>query len=256
MAAAFATFGNGGKYYKPYSYYEVKNNQGEVILQNKPEDNYEQVITPETAYVMNEMLQTVYYGTGGTGRGYAVTNHRTFGKTGTTSNNYDRWCVGGTAYYIAAVWYGYDYNKTVQASGSPAGRIFQNIMNEAHKNLAPKEFEKYTDNVIMAAYCVNSGHLASDKCSSQAYGWYKASNLPARCTNCYIYGDAIGEEGPTEPNETTTNQNGEGETKPPVTTTPTEPTTQPVIPDIPNIPEIPTIPEIPSELDIPIPGIP
>ena len=262
MAAAFATFGNGGKYYKPYSYYEVKNNQGEVILQNKPEDNFEQAISPETAYVMNEMLQTVYYGSGGTGRGYAVTNHRTFGKTGTTSNNYDRWCVGGTSYYVAAVWYGYDYNKTVQASGSPAGRIFQNIMNEAHKGLEPKEFEKYTDDVIKAAYCVNSGRLAGEQCSSVAYGWYKTSNVPARCTNCYIYGDAIGEDGgeevSTDPAETTTDQNGEGTTtKPPVITNPTETTNpQPVIPDLPNIPELPTIPELPSELDIPIPGIP
>ena len=83
MAAAFSSFGNGGKYYEPYCYYEVKDNKGEVILQKKADDDYEQIISPETAYVMNQMLQTVFYGSGGTARGYAVANHRTFGKTGT-----------------------------------------------------------------------------------------------------------------------------------------------------------------------------
>lgn len=32
MAAAFATFGNGGKYYKPYCYYEVTDSSGENII--------------------------------------------------------------------------------------------------------------------------------------------------------------------------------------------------------------------------------
>ncbi|MBR5201978.1 MAG: transglycosylase domain-containing protein [Clostridia bacterium] len=182
MAAAFATFGNGGKYYEPYSYYEVKNSAGEVILQNKPEG--EQVISAETSFVMNQLLRTVFYGSMGTARGYDVSGFTTFGKTGTTTSNNDRWCVAGTPYYISAVWFGYDYNKEITATGNPAGVIFETVMNRVHKNLAAKSFEQYTDKVLQLSYCMETGLLASDKCPKVAAGWYKSSMIPAKCATC------------------------------------------------------------------------
>lgn len=240
MAAAFASFGNGGKYYEPYCYYEVKNNKGEVILQHK-EDEYEQIISPETSYVMNQMLQTVFYGAGGTARGYAVDGHRTFGKTGTTTNNFDRWCVAGTSYYISAVWFGYDYNKEIKASGSPAGRVFQEVMNRVHEDLEAKEFEKYSDDVVRRSYCTSSGLIAGDSCSSTASGWYKVSNIPATCKNC-SGGKVDEEEEPTSGTSTTPE-------KPPVSEPTTESPTTPQIPTPSNpngsvvVPEIPSIPQ-------------
>ena len=246
MAAAFSSFGNGGKYYEPYCYYEVKDNKGEVILQKKADDDYEQIISPETAYVMNQMLQTVFYGSGGTARGYAVANHRTFGKTGTTTSNKDRWCVAGTSHYIAAVWFGYDYNKQIQGSGSPAGQIFENVMNKIHKDLPQKEFEKYTDDVVKLTYCTGSGLIATDTCGSTAYGWYKKSNIPATCKGCGT-GDKE-EESTTEKPGTTEKPNTSekpGTTQKPGTNEPTsKPTENPSVP----IPSIPNAPEIPSEV--------
>lgn len=238
MAAAFATFGNGGKYYEPYCYYEVKDNKGEVILQKS--DDYEQAISPETAYVMNKMLQTVFYGSGGTARGYGVANHRTFGKTGTTTSNKDRWCVAGTSYYIAAVWYGYDYNKQIRESGNPAGRIFETIMNDIHKNLPEQEFEKYTDDAVSRTYCTNSGLIAGEGCSSTATGWYKKSNIPAVCSG----GCGVKED---EEDESTTKTDSSETTTKPDTTKPgtTENTTKPVAPpsETPSV----TKPEAPTE---------
>ncbi len=236
MAAAFASFGNGGKYYEPYCYYEVKDNKGEVILQNKA-DEYEQIISPETSYVMNQMLQTVFYGSGGTARGYAVEGHRTFGKTGTTTSNKDRWCVAGTPYYVAAVWFGYDYNKEIKASGSPAGQIFENVMNKVHKGLPEKSFEKYTDDVVKRAYCTSSGLIAGDGCAETAYGWYKTSNIPAKCKDC-----TGGKKEEEEPTTGTTNE-------PPVVKPPEESTTQGTVTQ-------PTLPEIPTQVPIVVPEIP
>ena len=236
MAAAFASFGNGGKYYEPYCYYEVKDNKGEVILQNKS-DEYEQIISPETSYVMNQMLQTVFYGSGGTARGYAVEGHRTFGKTGTTTSNKDRWCVAGTPYYVAAVWFGYDYNKEIKASGSPAGQIFENVMNKIHKGLPEKSFEKYTDDVVKRAYCTSSGLIAGDGCTETAYGWYKTSNIPAKCKDC-----TGGKKEEEEPTTGTTNE-------PPVVKPPEESTTQGTATQ-------PTLPEIPTQVPIVVPEIP
>ncbi len=242
MAAAFASFGNGGKYYEPYCYYEVKDNKGEVILQHK-EDEFEQIISPETSYVMNQMLQTVFYGAGGTARGYAVNGHRTFGKTGTTTNNFDRWCVAGTSYYISAVWFGYDYNKEINASGSPAGRVFKEVMNRVHEDLPEKEFEKFTDDVVRRSYCTSSGLIAGDTCTETASGWYKRSNIPAVCKDC-SGGKDDKEEESTSSGTTDTPDN------PPVEPS-TEPSTQTPIPSIP----YPTAPDgtvlkpsIPDEL--------
>lgn len=226
MAAAFATFGNGGKYYEPYCYYEVKNSAGETILQNDPEG--EQVISAETSFVMNQMLQTVFYGSMGTARGYSVKGFTTFGKTGTTTANNDRWCVGGTPYYISAVWFGYDYNKEITASGNPAGLIFQTVMNRVHKNLADKSFEKYTNKVVKKTYCMETGLLASDQCPKTASGWYKTSMIPATCKSC----------NGKVPEESTTGANTGESTIAPIesTTRPPETVTQALPPEVTETP--------------------
>ena len=66
MTAAYASFGNGGKYYEPYCFYKVTNSDGsEVILEHK--EHSEQILSPATADVMCELLQTVKTSTYGTG---------------------------------------------------------------------------------------------------------------------------------------------------------------------------------------------
>lgn len=232
MAAAFATFGNGGKYYEPYCYTKVTDSTGQNIILQTDTSKYEQAISPETAYVMNQMMQTVIYGSMGTGRGYGVDGFKTFAKSGTTTNNNDRWMCAGTPYYVASVWFGYDYNKEIKASGNPAGLIFKTVMDRVHDNLASKSFEKYTDDVVKLSYCTETGLLAGDTCSSKASGWYKKSNLPAKCTNC---AEAVTEpeESTTAPDESTTASTGDTTTTtaPPTTT---EPSTAPPVVEEPS----------------------
>lgn len=227
MAAAFATFGNGGKYYKPYCYYEVTDSSGENIIL-KANSEPEQVISPETSYVMNQMLRTVFTGSSGTARGYGVKGFTTFGKTGTTTDNFDRWCVAGTPYYIAAVWFGYDYNKQIMASGSPAGRIFKTIMDRVHEGLAAKSFDQFSDKVVQRTYCTKTGLLASSSCPSTAVGWYKMSNLPATCAGCST--GAPSEEEPTEKPTSSTEE-------PTSSQTPTEPTSSASPPESSSAPQ-------------------
>ena len=45
------------------------------------------------------------------------------GKTGTSGENKDRWFVGCTPYYVAAVWTGYDIPETINVWNNPAARI-------------------------------------------------------------------------------------------------------------------------------------
>ena len=125
MAAAYAAFGNGGKYFEPYCYYKVTNSDGTQTYFDNTKPTGKQVLSEDTASIMCELLQSVTTDSVGTGKPYKISGFQTMAKTGTTSDDYDRWFVGGTPYYVAAVWYGYDLNKTVSnVSGNPSGKIF------------------------------------------------------------------------------------------------------------------------------------
>lgn len=189
MTAGFAIFGNNGYYYKPYSYYKVTNNDGSETLLESGDDTGEQVLSESSAGVMRQLLRTVV--TQGTGGGYGVNGFETFAKTGTTTDDKDRWFVGGTPYYVAAVWYGYDNPKRItNTSGNPAGKIFREIMNEVHKDLDDLSFPT-ASGVVARKYCKISGDIAGPSCPS-ATGYYKSSNIPNKCKNCTIV-NAIGQ---------------------------------------------------------------
>ena len=183
MAAAYATFGNGGYYYKPYTYYKVTNSQGtQIILSNEnPKEKAQQVISAETSDIMCELLQTVdtsYYGTGNNVRKFQI-----MAKTGTTSSDKDRWFCAGTPYYVAAVWFGFDHPETLGVSTNPGGKVFIRVFDEIHEGLPEKSFPK-SSKTIEKKYCRSSGKLAGTNCSSTGTGWYKITALPGTCTSC------------------------------------------------------------------------
>lgn len=179
MCAAYCAFGDGGKYYKPYGYYKVTDFAGKsVYLENS--STPEQVISEETATVMNKILQTVV--TSGTGRGKGVKNQTTYMKTGTTSDTKDKWCCGGTPYYCAAVWYGYDKQEEIKNVGgdNPAATVWSLVMNEVHNGYEGKDFE-FSKDAVQRSYCTETGLLAGPNCTHTAYGWFTSTKLPATC---------------------------------------------------------------------------
>lgn len=147
MAAAFATFGNGGRYYEPYSYYKVTDRNGNVILDNR-DNEPEQAIKRETASTMLSMLSKAVSSSSGTGYGSYISRFQTFAKTGTTSDNCDKWYCGGTPHYVTAVWYGYDYRADMYTGASnPAKTIFSYVFRKLHQNLPSKTFAKTIEEV-------------------------------------------------------------------------------------------------------------
>lgn len=188
MAAAYATFGNGGKYYAPYCYYKVENSNGDVILE-VDQTKYEQAIDPGTADVMNELLRTVVTDYDGTARKFPVDGQVTIAKTGTTTDNNDSWFCGGTPYFMASVWVGYaDSNRDLGNIGgrSPSGKIFKEIFDRIHEGREEIDFEK-SDSAVRRTYCKGSGKLASSTCENTGIGWYKEDNIPGYCTDCGNY---------------------------------------------------------------------
>lgn len=105
IAAAYATFANGGKRVQP-----------RVVSDDVPSGSH-QVIAPTTAYIVTDMLKDVIReGTARTARG-AVPGAAIAGKTGTSR---DGWFVGYTPNLVCAVWVGFDDNKQLGLTGAEA----------------------------------------------------------------------------------------------------------------------------------------
>lgn len=147
MAAAFATFGNGGRYYEPYSYYKVTDRNGNVLLDNT-DNKPEQAIQRNTASEMLSMLTKAVTETFGTGYGSKISGFQTFAKTGTTSDNCDKWYCGGTPHYVTAVWYGFDYRADLRTGTSnPAKTIFRYVASKIHSGLPAKTFNQVREDI-------------------------------------------------------------------------------------------------------------
>ena len=193
LAAAFQIFYDG-QYTTPHLYTRVLDRDGNIYLENNS-TSY-QALTPQTAYVMNRLLKNVLYSNVGTASGrYPNSNGmESFGKTGTASDEKDLWFVGGTPYYVTAVWWGYDapYDMTNTLSKNQAKTrtcvmAWKAYMEEVQKDLPYKPFPA-ADGVVERAYCTQSGLLAGPSCPSRATGYYRADDLPDTCNYSHSSG--------------------------------------------------------------------
>ncbi|MBQ9913376.1 MAG: transglycosylase domain-containing protein [Clostridia bacterium] len=147
MAAAFATFGNGGRYYEPYSYYKVTDRNGNVLLDNT-DNKPEQAIARNTASELLSMLTKAVTESYGTAYGSKISGFQTFAKTGTTSDNCDKWYCGGTPHYVTAVWYGFDYRADLRTgSSNPAKTIYRSVLSKVHSGLSSKTFTQVREDI-------------------------------------------------------------------------------------------------------------
>ena len=176
MTAAYAAFGNLGQYYEPSTYYAIYNVMGDLVLQHQEEGS--QILMPATAEIMNRLMQTVV--TGGTGTSASLGSWPVFGKTGTTDNKHDCWFVGGTPYYVSAVWTGYDTDHDLPGGSNPAPIVFNKTMSKIMEGLEECDFNRAQD-VVLYRYCTETGDIATRECPSTRVGYYKASYCPPTC---------------------------------------------------------------------------
>ncbi len=132
MAQAYTAFANEGVMTYGRTYTLVLDSNDQVVLDNQPETV--NVFKPNTAANITNILEAaVSHGTGtaaSLGGSMPVA-----GKTGTTSNDCDRYFVGYTPYYVAAVWTGYDSPEAMRFSSNPAAQIWKSIMGPIHASL-------------------------------------------------------------------------------------------------------------------------
>lgn len=166
MAAAYAAFANNGIYTEPRTYVRVEDSEGNVILENESETHV--AMKESTAYLMNDMLKNAV--NAGTGTSAKFSGMTIAGKTGTTSNNNDRYFVGYTPYYVAAVWTGYLTPENISYSGNPAITMWKKVMQPLHDDLANKDFAKPAEGLKTVTVCADSGLLCTENCAADRRG--------------------------------------------------------------------------------------
>ena len=170
LAAAYGTIANKGVYIEPKLYTRIEDRNGNLLL--KKNSTIREVMSEENAYLLTDMMYTVTTGTQGTGRAARISGGiDVAAKTGTTSDDKDRWFSAFTPYYVGSVWYGYDTPKYINCATNPGTKMWHDVMEEVHKvkKCAAASFER-PSGIVEIAVCKDSGMLASDACKQDPRG--------------------------------------------------------------------------------------
>ncbi|MBQ3428094.1 MAG: PBP1A family penicillin-binding protein [Clostridia bacterium] len=165
MAAAYGVFVNRGKYITPYTYSKVVDQSNTTILENFV--NASQAMSESAAYITSDLLSgpvNLPYGTATSAR--LSTGMPTYGKTGTTDDDFDKWFVGFTPYYVGAVWFGFDTPSSLSKagiSGNPCITAWKLVFEKLSSEQVYKAIEKPAS-VIQTAVCSISGKLPGGSC--------------------------------------------------------------------------------------------
>jgi penicillin-binding protein 1A len=188
QASAYAIFANGGRRITPIAIRSVEDRNGAIIIDNEKEVRVEQkkkgkanqVISPQTSYIMTKLLEGVTE----SGTLSGMTNGNTLltytkdgkkftipiaGKTGTTQNWADAWTVGYSPYMTTAIWFGFDSGDNSlgvnQTGMAIAGSAWAKYMHDVHRDLGPKEFSRPQNGLVDVTVCRTSGQLPTDACT-------------------------------------------------------------------------------------------
>ncbi len=168
LVSAYSTFANNGVHVHPVSILKIEDRNGNVIYRSRTESR--EVLSPETTYIMNNMLQNVI--NGGTGIRVRTRFHfmvQAGGKTGTTNDNTNAWFVGFTPDIAAGVWVGLDdfqYSLGPRMSGAVAALPFwADFMKTVYDSL-DFEHHKFPEcsGVVRLTICSESKKLATPYC--------------------------------------------------------------------------------------------
>lgn len=182
MAGAYATIANDGVYITPTFYTRVEDKDGNTVME--PTQETRRVLSEGNAYILKSILTGPVIGSDPTAPYCKISGQDVGGKTGTTTNNYDRWFCGFTNYYTAATWYGFDQPENLypaKANGTNrAARLWVAVMKKVHSDLPSSKFEK-PSNIVTAKICKASGKVATDACTDTYTEYFVKGTIPEYC---------------------------------------------------------------------------
>jgi penicillin-binding protein 1A len=190
LTTAYATFASGGYRVTPHFIRKVADANGQVLEEiipptlpvftsptsalkldavatEKPPENSSsltpvQVISPETAFLMTNLMESVV--TSGTGQRARALGRPVAGKTGTTNDMKDAWFIGYVPQLVAGVWVGYDQERSLGAGGSggqAAAPIWTDFMQKALAGVAVQSFVP-PEKITFATINSRTGRLARE----------------------------------------------------------------------------------------------
>ena len=204
LTAAYCIFANGGKKIDPILIDRIQDSSGITIFNSdkrvckncdqissisnetpKIEDNFKQVISPETAYQMVSLLEGVIQR--GTGKRLKKLGLNLAGKTGTTNNNTDTWFLGFTSRLVVGVYVGLDEPKSLgnyETGARTAMPIFKKFIVETitKKDAVPFKVPKGITMMVINHKTGQKSNLISDK---TIYESFKDNNLSELNQNYY-----------------------------------------------------------------------
>ena len=148
MAAAYSPFANGGTFYAPYFIERITDRDGLVIYEHQDSGN--RVLSPQNAYLLTNLMQTVI--ASGTGTRLNSAGVQVAGKTGTVNmvggGNRDAWMNAYTANLSVCVWMGYDepddahrLSNSVSGGTNPAS-LARNFLKAYYASRSKPTFKK------------------------------------------------------------------------------------------------------------------
>jgi membrane carboxypeptidase/penicillin-binding protein len=160
MASALGVIANQGVRVQPTVITRIETATGKVIYEARPKK--EKVVEPEYAYVLTNLMKSVFDPGGTASRVADRIKRPVAGKTGTTDT--DAWMVGFTPELATAVWVGYDRGRTINSVESyKAAPIFADFTEKALEAVPPKLFP-IPDNVVSVYIDPATGKRATDHC--------------------------------------------------------------------------------------------
>ncbi len=124
LVSAYTTFANQGVHIDPIAITRIEDKEGNVLQEYFPEYSSE-AISPETAYIMIDMMRGVirggdgYHGTGVRLRNTYGIDQDIAGKTGTSQNSADNWFVAMTPHMVMGSWVGGEDRRIRFPTNSP-----------------------------------------------------------------------------------------------------------------------------------------
>ncbi|MDR1952440.1 MAG: PBP1A family penicillin-binding protein [Elusimicrobiota bacterium] len=129
LVSAYSVFDAGGVRNEPFIISKIEDRNGNIVEEHIVQKA--QVITPQEAFVMTNMLRSVIE----RGSGYAARalQRPAAGKTGTTNDETDAWFIGYTPEYVTGVWIGYDDQSVTLGRGATGGTVAAPIWTQIMK---------------------------------------------------------------------------------------------------------------------------
>jgi len=176
MVSAYSVYPDKGVRFRPYFITRIEDKDGNILEETRVES--EEVISPQTAYMMTYLMRGVVEGEGGTAGAASVLGWPLAGKTGTTDDYSDAWFIGFSPDLCAGVWIGHDLpvplgaRQTGAAAALPIwidffGQVIQDARDKAKAegivDFTPPDFE-VPPNLSFVEIDRKTGLLATPAC--------------------------------------------------------------------------------------------